>query len=65
MAEGFRDGAEGAALRGQLKLALPPRADILPSMKFTALLAALFLGVNLHAAPLRALIIDGQNNHDF
>ena len=34
-------------------------------MKFTALLAALFLGVNLHAAPLRALIIDGQNNHDF
>ena len=34
-------------------------------MKFTALLAALFLGVNLHAAALRALIIDGQNNHDF
>ncbi len=34
-------------------------------MKFTALLAALFLGMNLHGAALRALIIDGQNNHDF
>jgi type 1 glutamine amidotransferase len=34
-------------------------------MKFTALLVALFLAVDVHAAALRALIIDGQNNHDF
>jgi type 1 glutamine amidotransferase len=34
-------------------------------MKFITLLAALVIGANVHAAALRALIIDGQNNHDF
>jgi type 1 glutamine amidotransferase len=34
-------------------------------MKFTMLLAALVIGFNLHAATIRALIVDGQNNHDY
>jgi len=34
-------------------------------MKFTVSLALLLLGWNIPAAPLRALIIDGQNNHDY
>ncbi len=34
-------------------------------MKFTLLLATLLMALPLHAADLRALIIDGQNNHDF
>ena len=34
-------------------------------MKLTLLLAALLAALPLHAAALRALIIDGQNNHDF
>ncbi|HEY0551499.1 MAG TPA: ThuA domain-containing protein [Verrucomicrobiae bacterium] len=34
-------------------------------MKFTMLLAALVIGLNLHAAAIRALIVDGQNNHDY
>lgn len=34
-------------------------------MKFTCFLATLFAVLNLHAATMRALIVDGQNNHDF
>jgi uncharacterized protein len=34
-------------------------------MKFTALSTALMLAANLSAAPLPALIVDGQNNHNF
>jgi hypothetical protein len=34
-------------------------------MKFTCALAMLFAAVTLQAATIRALIIDGQNNHDF
>ncbi len=34
-------------------------------MKFTMLLAALVIGFNVHAATIRALIVDGQNNHDY
>ncbi len=34
-------------------------------MKFTTVLAAIVFSFSLHAAPIRALIIDGQNNHDF
>ena len=34
-------------------------------MKLTLLLAAFLAALPLHAAALRALIIDGQNNHDF
>ncbi|HTD68333.1 MAG TPA: ThuA domain-containing protein [Candidatus Limnocylindria bacterium] len=34
-------------------------------MKLTCVLAALLLGLNLHAAAIRALIVDGQNNHDY
>jgi type 1 glutamine amidotransferase len=34
-------------------------------MKFTLLLATLLAALPLHAAALRALIIDGQNNHDY
>ncbi len=34
-------------------------------MKLTLLLLALLAALPLHAAALRALIIDGQNNHDF
>ena len=34
-------------------------------MKFTCFLATLFAALNLHAAAMRALIVDGQNNHDF
>jgi type 1 glutamine amidotransferase len=34
-------------------------------MKFTLLLATLLAALPLHAATLRALLIDGQNNHDF
>ena len=34
-------------------------------MKLTLLLAVLSAALPLHAAALRALIIDGQNNHDF
>jgi uncharacterized protein len=34
-------------------------------MKFTALLAALLLNASLHAAAIRVLIVDGQNNHDY
>ena len=34
-------------------------------MKLTTLLAVLVLGFNLHSATIRALIIDGQNNHDY
>jgi type 1 glutamine amidotransferase len=34
-------------------------------MKFTMLLAALVIGLNIHAAEIRALIVDGQNNHDY
>src|SRR5436190_689243 len=37
-----------------------------PPAKLTWLLTALFIGmINLHAAALRALIVDGQNNHDY
>jgi len=35
------------------------------AMKTLLILAALAIGADLRAAPLRALIIDGQNNHDF
>ena len=34
-------------------------------MKLTLLLAALLAALPLHAAALRALIMDGQNNHDY
>jgi uncharacterized protein len=34
-------------------------------MKLTAILAALLLHVSLHAAAIRVLIVDGQNNHDY
>ncbi len=34
-------------------------------MKLTLLLTVLMVALPLHAANLRALIIDGQNNHDF
>lgn len=34
-------------------------------MKCTAVLAALFVAAALHAAPIRVLIVDGQNNHDY
>jgi uncharacterized protein len=34
-------------------------------MKFTMLLVALVIGLNLQAATIRALIVDGQNNHDY
>jgi uncharacterized protein len=34
-------------------------------MKFTFALALLFAVVNLHAATIRALVVDGQNNHDY
>jgi type 1 glutamine amidotransferase len=34
-------------------------------MKFLLLFAALACALNLHAATLRALIVDGQNNHDW
>jgi type 1 glutamine amidotransferase len=34
-------------------------------MKIISLLAALMVAWNLNAATIRALIIDGQNNHDF
>src|SRR5262245_55315666 len=34
-------------------------------MKLTAVLAVFFTAVSLHAAAVRALIVDGQNNHDF
>src|SRR5678816_305346 len=34
-------------------------------MKLTCALAILLATVSMHAAGLRALIVDGQNNHDF
>lgn len=45
----------------------PPEPDVanLPRMKSACALLAVLLSVNLHAAALRALIVDGQNNHDY
>jgi type 1 glutamine amidotransferase len=42
-------------------------ADIanLPRMKSACALLAVFLAFNLHAAAIRVLIVDGQNNHDY
>lgn len=34
-------------------------------MKFITLLAALIAALDLHAAAIRVLIVDGQNNHDY
>lgn len=34
-------------------------------MKIALLLSLMFAAVSLHAAAMRALIVDGQNNHDF
>jgi type 1 glutamine amidotransferase len=34
-------------------------------MKLVTLLSAIAIGINVHAATIRALIVDGQNNHDY
>jgi type 1 glutamine amidotransferase len=38
---------------------------VFSGMKFSSLFALLLIGANIHAATIRALIVDGQNNHDY